>query len=59
MIFDKLYDEAEPLFRRALNIAEKSLGPDHPSTILYRNNYRIFLGEREQQDEAAALEGDA
>src|SRR5262245_24571166 len=27
------YDEAESLFKRALAIREKALGPDHPDTI--------------------------
>jgi hypothetical protein len=30
--------EAESLYRRALAILEKGLGPDHPNTILVRNN---------------------
>ena len=30
--------EAEPLMRRALAICEKSLGPDHPNTVIARNN---------------------
>jgi hypothetical protein len=30
--------EAEPLFRQALAIFEKSLGPDHPSTVAVRAN---------------------
>jgi hypothetical protein len=30
--------EAEPLYRRALAIFEKSYGPEHPSTVTVRNN---------------------
>jgi hypothetical protein len=30
--------EAEPMMRRALAILEKSLGPDHPNTVIVRNN---------------------
>ena len=30
--------EAEPLMRRALAIFETSLGPDHPNTVIARNN---------------------
>ena len=30
------YDEAQPYFDRSLSIDEKSLGPDHPSTITSR-----------------------
>lgn len=38
-----LYDEAEPLYRRALEICEKALGPEHPSTKLYRENLQFLL----------------
>jgi len=30
--------EAEPLVRRALEIFQVSLGPDHPNTVLARDN---------------------
>jgi hypothetical protein len=30
--------EAEPLMRRALDIFERSFGPDHPSTKIVRRN---------------------
>ncbi len=49
------YDEAEPLYRRALTIDEQVLGPDHPNTITARRNLRNFLRERRRDDEAAAL----
>jgi hypothetical protein len=32
------YAAAEPLFRRALAIAEKALGTEHPTTRLIRKN---------------------
>ena len=32
------YDEAEPLYVRALAIKEKVLGADHPDTVVCRNN---------------------
>ncbi|MFB3131729.1 MAG: tetratricopeptide repeat protein, partial [Rhodothermales bacterium] len=50
------YDEAEPLYRRALGIFENALGPDHPNTITARKNFQIFLREQGRDDEAAALE---
>ena len=31
------YDKAEPLLKRALEISEKALGPDHPNTAAIRN----------------------
>ena len=32
------YEQAEPLYRRALAIYEKSLGPDHPNVRLSLDN---------------------
>jgi tetratricopeptide (TPR) repeat protein len=32
------YDSAEPLYKRALEIAEKVLGAEHPNTVIFRNN---------------------
>ena len=32
------YDEAEPLFKRALAINEKALGREHPNTLLALEN---------------------
>lgn len=31
------YAEAEPLYRRALTISEKALGPDHPDLATFMN----------------------
>jgi hypothetical protein len=36
--------KAEPLFRRALALAEKSYGPDHPATKAIRENLRSLRG---------------
>jgi hypothetical protein len=33
------YAEAEPLFRRAIEIFQTKLGLDHPSTVAVRKNY--------------------
>jgi Tetratricopeptide repeat len=33
------YDQAEPLFRRAMEIFQSKLGSDHPNTIAARENY--------------------
>ena len=32
------YAKAEPLYRRALAICEKALGPEHPDTAVSLNN---------------------
>ena len=36
------YDKAEPLYKRALEINEKALGPDHPNTVTIRNSLNYF-----------------
>ena len=46
------HDEAEPLYRQALEIVRAKLGPDHPNTKTVEANYAAFLAERD----AAALE---
>lgn len=43
------YKEAEPLYRRALEICEKKFGPDHPTTITIRKNYQSFISEMKQE----------
>ena len=37
------YDEAEPLYRRALAIGEKALGPNHPDVAKSLNNLALLL----------------
>jgi hypothetical protein len=37
------HDEAEPLYRRALSIDEKSSGPDHPDVARGLNNLAELL----------------
>ena len=41
------YTEAEPLFKRALAICERALGPDHPHTQTVRRDYDWLLQEME------------
>ena len=33
------FEQAEPLYKRAIDIAETALGQDHPNTTLYKANY--------------------
>ena len=40
------YEQAEPLYRQALDIFEKVLGKDHPSTVTVRENYQLLLEEK-------------
>jgi tetratricopeptide (TPR) repeat protein len=41
------YAEAEPLYKRALAIDEKAIGPEHPRTKLIRENFTAHAGHVE------------
>ena len=47
--------EAEPLFRRALAIDEKSYGPDHPKVAIGLNNLAQLLKATNRLAEAEPL----
>jgi CHAT domain-containing protein/tetratricopeptide (TPR) repeat protein len=47
--------EAEPLFRRALAIDEKSLGPDHPNFATDLNNLAALLKDTNRLAEAESV----
>lgn len=49
------YEGAEPLFRRALSIREKILGPFHPNTATSLNNLASLLQSKGEYDEAETL----
>jgi tetratricopeptide (TPR) repeat protein len=49
------YKEAEPLFKRALEINEKALGPDHPDTALSLHNLATLYASRGNFFNAAPL----
>ena len=49
------YTEAEPLFRRALAIREKSLGPDHPDVANSLNGLAALLNDTDRRAEAEPL----
>jgi tetratricopeptide (TPR) repeat protein len=49
------YPEAEPLFRRALAIAEASYGPDHPGVATALNNLALLLRATNRLGEAELL----
>ena len=50
------YEQAEPLFQRALAICEQQLGPQHPTTQAIRANYARLLRTMGRDAEAAALD---
>ena len=50
------YAEAEPLYRRALEILEAGLGPDHPSVAMVLENLAGLLRHLGRGDEAEQLE---
>ena len=49
------YGEAEPLFARALAILEKSLPPNHPHQVQFRESYAALLDQLGRTDEASEL----
>lgn len=46
------YEEAEPLYERALEIFEKVLGPEHPYTTIGLNNLALLYHEQGGYEEA-------
>ena len=49
------YKEAEPLYHRALAIAEQALGPDHPDTGSCLHNLASLLRDKDDLDSAEPL----
>jgi tetratricopeptide (TPR) repeat protein len=49
------YGEAEPLYKKALEILEKKLGSRHPSTVTVSKNFAALLRAQGHADEADAL----
>ncbi|CAN0422393.1 unnamed protein product, partial [Ectocarpus sp. 13 AM-2016] len=49
------YDEAEPLYIRAIAIREKALGPDHPDVASCLKNLADPLQSQGKYDEAEPL----
>ena len=61
MLYDSqgLYEEAEPLYQRALAIREKALGPEHPNVATSLEDYADLLRETNRESEAAKLDARA
>jgi tetratricopeptide (TPR) repeat protein len=49
------YEEAEPLYSRALAIFENVLGLTHPSTVACRDNLRLLYEQQGWTDKAEAV----
>ena len=49
------YAQAEPLYKRALAIWEKALGPDHPDVATSLNNLAELYGTQGQYAQAEPL----
>ena len=52
---EQRYGEAEPLYRRALSIFERALGPQHPRVGVCLDNYAGLLRKLGRTDEAQVL----
>jgi hypothetical protein len=53
------YADAEPLYKRALTICEKPLGPEHPDTAQVFKNYATLMRKLNRESAAAKLEARA
>ncbi|MEE8199620.1 MAG: tetratricopeptide repeat protein [Candidatus Acidoferrales bacterium] len=53
------YAQAEPLYERALAIAEKALGPEHPNAATSLENYAALLHKLNRDAEADKMEARA
>ncbi|CAM9939684.1 unnamed protein product, partial [Ectocarpus fasciculatus] len=49
------YGEADPLYLRAIEIGEKTLGPDHPGLATSVSNRAWLLQDQEKYTEAIPL----
>jgi Tetratricopeptide repeat len=54
--FDGRYQDAEPIFLRALKIGEQSLGPAHPDVVTTLADYSALLRKLNRKREARKIE---
>ena len=52
----KRWEKAEILYKRALEIREKALGPDHADLVPILKNYAVMLRKVVREPEAIELE---
>jgi tetratricopeptide (TPR) repeat protein len=43
------YEEAEPLYLQALEIAERVLGANHPNTVTFRENLKYLRTQQQKK----------
>ena len=53
------YEQAEPLLKRGLSIADSAYGPDHPDTAWTLSNYAALLRATGRKREAKQVEKQA
>tara|TARA_B100000029_G_scaffold487407_1_gene542921 strand:+ start:831 stop:1289 length:459 start_codon:yes stop_codon:yes gene_type:complete len=53
------YEEAEPLYKRALSVAESRWSPNHPRIAHVLENYSLLLSQTGRVNEAALMAGRA
>ncbi|MCL5774498.1 MAG: tetratricopeptide repeat protein, partial [Firmicutes bacterium] len=53
------YSEAEPLYKQALAIVQKTLGPNHPNVAGILENMADFYRTTGREDEAKKLDEQA
>jgi tetratricopeptide (TPR) repeat protein len=53
------YAQAEPLYKRALEIREKNLGPQDPAVLQTMQFYAALLRQQGRKTEAQAVEAQA
>jgi tetratricopeptide (TPR) repeat protein len=51
------YEEAEPLYLKALKIAEQLLEVDHPNRFIFRENYKLCLKAKKSKPRSAKNKG--
>lgn len=49
------YTEAEPLFKKAMPIMEKAMGPEHPGMVPFLERYTVLLRKMRRTGEAKKL----
>jgi tetratricopeptide (TPR) repeat protein len=56
--FEGKYSEAEPLYKQAIQIREKNLGPEDPGVVQTQEIYAAMLRQEGRKDEARKIESE-